>query len=70
MHSDIESTLADTRSATAHWLSLVGGLSETQANWRPAPDRWSIAQYMDHLNLTTGLLIAPLTAAVMTARAN
>ena len=68
MHSDIESTLADTRSATSQWLALVDGLSDTQANWRPAPDRWSIAQCMDHLNLTTGLLIAPLTAAIITAR--
>ena len=68
MHSDIESTLADTRSATSQWLALVQGLSPTEANWRPAPDRWSIAQCMDHLNLTTGLLIAPLNAAVITAR--
>ena len=68
MHSDIESTLADTRSATSQWLALVEGLSPAQANWRPAPDRWSIAQCMDHLNITTGLLIAPLSPAVMTAR--
>ena len=68
MHSDIESTLADTRSATSQWLALVESLSPAQANWRPAPDRWSIAQCMDHLNITTGLLITPLNAAVMTAR--
>ena len=68
MNSEIESTLADTRSATAQWLALVQGLSPAQANWHPAPDRWSIAQCMDHLNITTGLLIAPLGAAVIKAR--
>ena len=68
MHSDIESTLANTRLATSQWLALVQGLSPAQANWRPAPDQWSIAQCLDHLNITTGLLLAPLNAAVMTAR--
>ena len=68
MHSDIESALANARIATTQWLALVQGLSPAQANWRPAPDRWSIAQCMDHLNTTTGLLIAPLNAAVLTAR--
>jgi hypothetical protein len=28
---------------------LVSGLSEAQLNWKPAPDKWSIAQCLDHL---------------------
>ena len=68
MQTDLETTLAETRSASSQWLALVQGLSPAQANWRPAPDRWSIVQCMDHLNITTGLLIAPLNAAVTTAR--
>jgi DinB superfamily len=30
--------------------ALVAGLSEAQFNWHPAPQRWSIAQCLDHLN--------------------
>ena len=26
-----------------------GGLNESQLNWKPAPDRWSVAQCLDHL---------------------
>jgi hypothetical protein len=29
----------------------VGGLSETQATWQPAPDAWSVAQVLEHLVL-------------------
>ena len=29
---------------------LVDGLSEAQLQWSPSPERWSIAQCLDHLN--------------------
>lgn len=32
---------------------LVAGLSDTQLNWKPAADRWSIAQCFDHLAVTS-----------------
>ena len=32
--------------------ALVAGLSEAQFSWHPAPDRWSVAQCIDHLNAT------------------
>ena len=30
--------------------SIVAGLTEAQFNWHPEPQRWSIAQCLDHLN--------------------
>ena len=33
-------------------FQLVGGLSEEQCAWRPALNRWSIAQCLEHLNAT------------------
>ena len=68
VHSDLASTLADSRSATTRWLALVEPLSSTQANWRPAPDRWSIAQVLDHLAATTGPLAPVLLEAGAKAR--
>ena len=32
---------------------LVGSLNETQLNWKPAPERWSIAQCLDHLRVSS-----------------
>lgn len=69
MHPDLASTLADSRSATTRWLALVEPLSSEQANWRPDPDRWSIAQVLDHLAATTGPLAPALLEAGVKARA-
>ncbi len=69
VHSDLASTLADSRSATTRWLALVEPLSSEQANWRPAPDRWSIAQVLGHLAATTGPLTPALLEAGTKARA-
>ena len=33
--------------------ALVAGLSEAQLNWTSAPDRWNIAQCLDHLAATS-----------------
>ena len=69
MHSEIERALHDSRTATEQWRTLAAGLSRPQANWRPAPDRWSIAQCMDHLTSTTGPLVPAISIAVNRARA-
>jgi len=34
--------------------SLAGGLSDSQLAWRPAPSRWSVADCLNHLNVTCG----------------
>ena len=31
-----------------------GALNETQLNWKPAPERWSVAQCLEHLILIDG----------------
>lgn len=35
-------------------LSAVEGLSEEQQGFRPAPDRWSVAQLCEHLSIVEG----------------
>ncbi len=32
---------------------LVSGLSNAQLNWKPAPEKWSIAQCLDHLTVAS-----------------
>ena len=33
--------------------ALVSGLSNAQLNWKPAPEKWSIAQCLDHLTVAS-----------------
>jgi hypothetical protein len=69
MQSDLEKTLAELDVAVEGWRSLTREISGEQANWRPAPDRWSIAQCMEHLNVTTSKLLVPIDRAIGRARA-
>jgi hypothetical protein len=43
---------------------LVSGLSELQLNWKPAPDKWSIAQCLDHLSVTSNKFDPYFTVAL------
>src|SRR5258706_4433172 len=47
---------------------LVSGLSEAQLNWKPAPDKWSIAQCLDHLAVTSSKFGPYFTTAIARAR--
>ncbi|MGD1070185.1 MAG: DinB family protein [Bryobacteraceae bacterium] len=33
---------------------LMGGLSDEDAQWKPAPDRWSVAEILEHLSHIEG----------------
>lgn len=49
--------------------ALADGLSTEAFNWQPAPERWSIAQCLAHLNVTGGLLVPRLEDAIAQAEA-
>jgi len=46
--------LAETRNGV---VEATKGLSEAQWKFKPAPDRWSIAEIMEHLTLVENLLL-------------
>jgi hypothetical protein len=48
--------------------SLAGTLSATQLSWTSAPDRWSVAQCLDHLAATSKAFEPYLTAAINRGR--
>jgi hypothetical protein len=51
-------------------VGLMSGLSEAQFNWRPAPERWSMAGCFEHLNKTASLVFNPrIRAAIIAAKA-
>jgi hypothetical protein len=47
---------------------LLAGLTEKQFNWRPQPGIWSIAECIDHLNVTGRKFIPYLDKMIDTAR--
>jgi len=51
----VEPALAELRDRLAADLAAVqaavGGLTQEQADWRPAPERWSIGEILHHLGL-------------------
>ena len=44
--------------------ALVAPLTEEQFNWKPAPDSWSIAECLDHLNTTARLYLPHLDTGI------
>jgi hypothetical protein len=47
--------------------SLVSGLTDEQFNWQPASASWSIAQCIDHLNVTARLYLPKLDEGIADA---
>jgi len=46
----------DFQAAAQDARDLSLGLSELQFQWRPAPEKWSIGECLDHLNMAWGML--------------
>lgn len=44
--------------------ALAKPLSDDQFNWQPAPDEWSIAQCLEHLNATTRAYLPTLDVGI------
>lgn len=56
-------------SITQDLPAFAGRLSAAQFNWRQAPERWSVGQCVEHLNITTERYLPVLTQKVSEARA-
>ncbi len=50
-------------------LEATRGLSPAQLNFKPAPERWSVAEVTEHLAATEGFLMNLVLTQVMTAPA-
>jgi hypothetical protein len=47
-------------------LDAVNGVTENQAHWKPAADRWSILEYVEHLAVSDDGLIAVIKRSLST----
>ena len=59
MVSEVELLLDQVASVAQDAPGILGGLSDEAVAWRPATERWSIGEHIDHLN-RMGELYTPL----------
>jgi hypothetical protein len=57
------------KKTSAAFLAATDGLSSEQWNFKPAPDRWSVAQVAEHIAATEDALFAMIQSQVMKAPA-
>jgi hypothetical protein len=69
MTPDIEDLLRQIEVVKADAPSVCAGLTESQFNWRPGPDRWSIAECLVHLNLSVDHTLPAFDRAIAQGRA-
>lgn len=68
MHGELAGGLRDLESIKHDGRALISGLSRAQFNWRPAPDRWSIADCLVHLNDTVTTTLPAFDRAIARGR--
>jgi hypothetical protein len=52
------------------FLDATKGLSPAQWNFKPAPDRWSVAECSEHIALSEGFIFGLVSERIMKAPAN
>ena len=50
----VETVITEAQRNAAEARRVVRGLSDAQLNWKPSPDKWSIAQCLEHLTAASG----------------
>ena len=68
MHEELSGYLQQTEAAKREAAAVLAGLTDAQLNWRPGPDRWSIGQCLDHLNVTVRKTLPAFDRAIAAAR--
>ena len=66
--SDLEDFRRLLSAVTEDARELTGGLTDTQFNWRPALDQWSIAECLDHLTQTGRISVRHVRETLADAR--
>jgi hypothetical protein len=65
--ADLKSLVATASDVATDTKSAFGELSPAQLNWKPAPERWSVAQCFEHL-ITSNKGYLPIIDAVLAGR--
>jgi len=64
VNDELNSLISQAGTIAADARKVFGGLTVQQLNWKPAPERWSVAQCFDHL-ITTNSGYLPIIDDVL-----
>jgi hypothetical protein len=56
--------LRELDASDARAMALVKPLTPDQLNWKPAPDKWSVGQCLEHLAITNEVYLTPIADAL------
>jgi hypothetical protein len=62
--------VAHLEKTSADVLESIDGLTEAQWKWKPAPDRWSVAEVAEHITTAEHLIVGKLIHKVMATPAS
>lgn len=63
-HADLQQSLAAIAETGRSLDALLATLDSAQLRWKPAPDRWSVGECVEHMAITTEKLLPVLEAAI------
>ena len=61
--------VAELENSQKAFLEATNGLSEAQWNFKPAPDRWSIAECAEHIGVTENFILKLITEQALKSAA-
>ncbi len=64
-----EAALKQFQTTREHFLKSIAGLSQKQWTFKPAPDRWSVAEVSEHIALSESVLLGLVQQKVMQSAA-
>jgi hypothetical protein len=64
MNKQIEEYSTAFREIRESGVGFLENLRDDQLNWRPDPNRWSVGECFDHMNITGGLLLPGIEEAI------
>ncbi|MEN8145851.1 MAG: DinB family protein, partial [Gemmatimonadota bacterium] len=67
LHWQLEAIRGEIQDNKRHAHELAASVTDEQWMTRPEPDRWSMAECVIHLNLTSAAMLASLNAAIAAA---
>ena len=70
MKSELENLTLELERISGEARTTFGGLSETQINWKPAAETWSVGQCFEHLIKTNSLFMNDLEIIAADNRRN
>ncbi len=68
LQPEIRDYLRQFEEATNNAEHVVAALTDEQLRWKPAPERWSIAECFSHLNVTADKYYPPIDKSMRLAR--